>query len=391
MPVLRDTYGAAAGTWFQRWRIFFLACEELFGFRNGSEWAVSHYRLAPTTVDAALHLARARGRLGRPRSDLLMQAALKRSSLAVIRWFDSWNGTRTTRPLSRTAAPTADRKIDWGRVVPFLAMHAACLFVFVVGFSWVALGVAVGLYVLRMFAITAGYHRYFSHRAFRTSRFGQFCLAAIGASAAQRGPLWWAAHHRHHHEFSDEPEDIHSPTQRGFFWSHVGWVLDRGNFATRLERVKDFSKFPELRFLDRFDIVAPTLLGVSVFLLGVALETWAPGLGTNGWQMLVWGFVVSTIALYHGTFTVNSLAHVFGTRRFATKDTSRNSFLIALITLGEGWHNNHHHYPASARQGFYWWEFDVSYYILKALSAVGLVWDLRPVPERALAARRIER
>ncbi len=324
-----------------------------------------------------------------------MQASLKRSSLAVIRWFDSWNGvendpTVATAVSAATAESPAKAKIDWGRVVPFLAMHAACLFVFVVGFSWVALGVAVGLYVLRMFAITAGYHRYFSHRAFRTSRFGQFCLAVIGASAAQRGPLWWAAHHRHHHEFSDQPEDIHSPTQRGFFWSHVGWVLDRSNFATRLERVKDFSKFPELRFLDRFDIVAPTLLGISVFLLGVALETWAPGLGTNGWQMLVWGFVVSTIALYHGTFTVNSLAHVFGSRRFATKDTSRNSFLIALITLGEGWHNNHHHYPASARQGFYWWEFDVSFYILKALSAVGLVWDLRPVPERALAARRIQ-
>ena len=318
-----------------------------------------------------------------------MQVALKRSSMAVIRWFDSWSGTVNDASSDHEEVDSHGKdKVDWGRVFPFLALHASCLFVFVVGWSWVAVGVAVGMYYLRMFAITAGYHRYFSHRSFRTSRFLQFCLAALGSSAAQRGPLWWAAHHRHHHEFSDEPEDLHSPRQKGFVWSHVGWVLDRTNFATRLERVKDFSKFPELRFLDRFDIIAPTVLGISMFLLGVALEAYAPGLGTNGWQMLVWGFVVSTIALYHGTFTVNSLAHVFGSRRFNTKDDSRNSFLIALITLGEGWHNNHHHYPASARQGFYWWEIDVSYYILKALSYVGLVWDIRPVPERALAARR---
>ncbi|MEL6430180.1 MAG: fatty acid desaturase, partial [Planctomycetota bacterium] len=184
--------------------------------------------------------------------------------------------------------------------------------------------------------------------------------------------------------------DLHSPVQRGFIWSHIGWILDRTNFRSRIERVKDFARFPELRFLDRFDILVPTLLGVGVFLFGVALERWAPGLGTNGWQMLVWGFVVSTIALYHGTFTVNSLAHVFGRRRFQTKDTSKNSLLIALITLGEGWHNNHHHYPASARQGFYWWEIDISYYVLRVLAVFGLVWDIRPVPERALNAKRIQ-
>ncbi len=286
-------------------------------------------------------------------------------------------------------AESAKPAIDWKRLIPFVALHLSCLFVFVVGWSWTAIIAGVLLYVVRMFAITAGYHRYFSHRAFRTSRVGQLCLAVVGASAAQRGPLWWAAHHRHHHEFSDRPEDVHSPKQRGFFWSHIGWVLDRANFRTRIERVKDFAKFPELRFLDRFDVLVPITLGAAMFLLGVALETWAPGLGTNGWQMLVWGFVVSTIALYHGTFTVNSLAHIIGKRRYETKDTSRNNAFIALITLGEGWHNNHHHYPASARQGFYWWEIDVSYYILKTLALFGLVWDIRPVPERALNARRI--
>jgi len=286
-------------------------------------------------------------------------------------------------------AENAKHAIDWKRLAPFVGLHLSCLFVFVVGWSWTAVIAGFLLYVVRMFAITAGYHRYFSHRAFRTSRAGQLCLAVVGASAAQRGPLWWAAHHRHHHEFSDLPEDIHSPKQRGFFWSHVGWVLDRANFRTRIERIKDFAKFPELRFLDRFDIIAPISLAVAMFLLGAALEAWAPGLGTNGWQMLVWGFVVSTVALYHGTFTVNSLAHIVGKRRYETKDTSRNNVFIALITLGEGWHNNHHHYPASARQGFYWWEIDVSYYILKTLALIGLVWDIRPVPERALNARRI--
>ena len=256
-----------------------------------------------------------------------MQAVLKRTSLTLVRWFDSWAGTANDKMVTdKDAALAAEEaglvSIDWGRVVPFLLMHASVLFVFVVGFSWVALITAVALYAVRMFGITAGYHRYFSHNSFKTSRFGQFCLAVLGASAAQRGPLWWAAHHRHHHEHSDQPEDIHSPTQKGFFWSHIGWVLDRTNFRSRIERVKDYARFPELRFLDRFDILVPTLLGVSMFLFGVALEKWAPGLGTNGWQMLVWGFVVSTIALYHGTFTVNSLTHVFGTRRFETKDTS---------------------------------------------------------------------
>lgn len=320
----------------------------------------------------------------------MMQTAIKNTSMTLVRWFDSWAGTANDKTYQgEKEEENAAASIDWGRVVPFMLLHASCLFVFVVGVSWIAVVTAVALYAVRMFAITAGYHRYFSHRAFRTSRPVQFMLAVLGASAAQRGPLWWAAHHRHHHEFSDQPEDIHSPTQKGFFWSHIGWVLDRTNFRSRIERVKDFARFPELRFLDRFDILVPTLLGVSMFLFGVALEAWAPGLGTNGWQMLVWGFVVSTIALYHGTFTVNSLAHVFGRRRFNTTDTSRNSLLIALITLGEGWHNNHHHYPASARQGFYWWEIDVSFYVLKFLSIFGIVWDIRPVPERALNARRI--
>lgn len=299
-------------------------------------------------------------------------------STAFVRWFDSW-ADPSGGPESDT-----DRRIDWMRVIPFVGMHAACFLVFVVGTSPVAVAVAVALYVLRMFGITAFYHRYFSHRAFRAPRLVQFLGAFLAATSAQRGPLWWAAHHRHHHRKSDQEGDTHSPRRDGFLWSHVGWVLSRGNFRTRLESVQDLAVFPELRFLDRFDIVAPALLGLALLALGSLLETLAPGLGTSASQMFVWGFCISTIALYHGTFTINSLAHVWGSRRFETRDDSRNNGFLSLITLGEGWHNNHHHFPGSARQGFAPWEIDLSYYALCALGAIGLVHDLRPVPEHVL-------
>lgn len=299
---------------------------------------------------------------------------------AMGRWLDS--------EIDYDGADEADR-IDWLRVLPFLLMHVACLAVVLVGWSPVAVAVAVGLYALRMLAITGFYHRYFSHKTFRTSRPVQFVFAVLGASAVQRGPLWWAAHHRHHHAHADQPGDTHSPRQRGFWHSHVTWFMNRRNHRTRRELVKDLYRYPELRFLDRYSMLVPVLLAVSLFLTGVLLEHAAPGLGTNGWQMLVWGFVISTVVLYHATFTVNSLAHSFGRRRYATRDDSRNNFWLALLTFGEGWHNNHHHYPGSARQGFYWWEIDVTWYFLRLLQACGLIWDVRPVPDRIKTARLI--
>ena len=205
-------------------------------------------------------------------------------------------------------------------------------------------------------------------------------FAVLGASAVQRGPLWWAAHHRGHHRHSDEEEDAHSPVQRGFFWSHVGWFLSKRNFRTRIERVKDLAAYPELRWLDRYDVAVPIVFALALFAFGGALEAFAPGLGTNAWQMLVWGFFVSTVVLYHGTFTINSLAHGWGSRRFETKDDSRNNLWLALLTMGEGWHNNHHHAPGTARQGFRWWEVDASYYLLKGLERIGVVRNLRPIP-----------
>jgi len=299
---------------------------------------------------------------------------------SLVGWFDSWAAARGIRD--------DDESIDWLRVVPFLLLHAACLGVLWVGWSTFAVAFAVALYLVRMFAITAFYHRYFSHRAFATSRAAQFLFALLGASAAQRGPLWWAAHHRRHHRHADRASDTHSPTRDGFWWSHVGWLLVRENYRTRVEEVRDLARYPELVFLDRFDALAPLgALGLA-WGLGAALEALWPGLGTSGPQLAVWGFGVSTVALYHATFAINSLAHSHGSRAYETDDTSRNNLLLALLTLGEGWHNNHHHYPGSARQGFRPAEIDLCYYGLCALAALGVVRELRPVPARVRARGR---
>lgn len=298
----------------------------------------------------------------------------------IVAWFDS---------NANIAVDNNPEKIEFLRILPFILLHLACFTVFFVGFSATALIIAVLLYALRMFAITGFYHRYFAHKAFKTSRFVQFIFAFLAASSAQRGPLWWASHHRHHHANSDKPEDSHSPVQRGFFWSHISWFLTNKNFNSKNERVKDLLVYPELKFLDRFDVIAPLFLAASLYALGAALEIYAPHLQTSGLQLLVWGFAISTVVLYHMTFTVNSLAHVWGKRRFNTSDQSRNNSLIALLTLGEGWHNNHHHFPSAARQGFYWWEIDLTYYGLKILSALGLIWDLRKVPAEVLSNKRI--
>lgn len=277
-----------------------------------------------------------------------------------------------------------DEQINWLTSIPFFLVHLACLLVFWAGISWVAVAALVVTYGVRMFAITAGYHRYFSHRTYKTSRFFQFVLAFIGTTSAQKGPLWWSAHHRHHHRYSDQEEDVHSP-RKGFWWSHVGWILCDKYKCTHMKLVQDLQKFPELRFLDRYYLLPPVILALLLTGLGMALNALFPQLNTSGFQMLVWGFFISTTLLYHGTFTVNSLAHVIGRRRFETTDDSKNSFLIALITLGEGWHNNHHRFPSSERQGFYWWEIDVSHYVLKVLSWLRVVWDLRKPPQRVYA------
>lgn len=299
---------------------------------------------------------------------------LRRLRSACAAWFDGHARVEGTEP----------RSIEPLRQLPFIAIHAGCLALPWVGVSPVAIGVAVLLYALRMFAITGFYHRYFSHQAFRAGRGVQFAFALLGAAAAQRGPLWWASHHRHHHVHADEPQDSHSSLQHGFAWSHCGWFMARENFATRHELVRGLSRFPELRFLDRWDALVPALLVALLWGAGALAERYAPHLGTTGAQLVVWGFCVSTVLLYHATFSINSLAHRYGRRRYATRDASRNNLWLALLTFGEGWHNNHHHYPASARQGFWWWEIDLTWYGLRLLAALGLIHGLKPVPAEVL-------
>ncbi len=271
-------------------------------------------------------------------------------------------------------------RMEWGRLIPFLALHLGCFGALWTGWSWAAVGTAVFLYFSRMFFVTGFYHRYFSHKTFQISRAGQFVAAFLGLTCAQRGPLWWAWVHRHHHKHSDEAEDFHSPVVQGFFWAHLGWITSSCNFPTDYSKIKDLAKYPELVFLNRFDLLGPLFLIVAMLGWGWVLQAFLPALGTSPAQMLVWGFFISTTFLFHGTSCINSLAHVLGRRRYQTKDDSRNSMILALITLGEGWHNNHHRYHGSARQGFYWWEFDPTFYLLKILARCGIVSNLRPVP-----------
>ena len=272
---------------------------------------------------------------------------------------------------------------------PIFLMHLLALGAFFTGFSWAALIALIITYMVRVFALTAGFHRYFSHRAFKTSRIFQFVLAWVGPSSAQLGPMWWAANHRHHHQHSDQPEDIHSPVIKDAFWAHVGWVLCRAYREIQQDRVKDLIKYPELRFIDRFHVLPVVSLATALYITGATLNAHFPHWGTSGVQLVMWGFFVSTILVYHVTFFVNSVTHIVGKKRFETNDESRNSWWVALLTFGEGWHNNHHRWPLSARQGMYWWEFDLTYLILRFLERMGLVWDIKVYPpklyEEALA------
>jgi len=253
-------------------------------------------------------------------------------------------------------------------------MHAACLLVFLVGVSWKAVAVCAALYWLRIFAITAGLHRLLAHASFKTSRWFQFALAWCATMSVQKAPLWWASIHRHHHANSDDPADAHSPVQDGFWHSHIGWVLCHKWDHTLWKLIPDLAKFPELRWLNRYYLVPGFAMGAACYAMG-------------GWQVFVWGFFVSTVLVYHSTFMINSLAHVLGSRRYETKDDSRNNLPMAIFTMGEGWHNNHHFAPASSRLGFYWWEIDLAYYVLRALGALGVVWDLKQPPRRAFERR----
>lgn len=261
--------------------------------------------------------------------------------------------------------------VMYPQVLPFVLIHAGCAAAIWSGVSWQAVALCAALYWLRMFAITGGYHRYFSHRAYATSRVFQFILALLAQSSAQKSVLWWAAKHRHHHLHSDTARDVHSPRHKGFVYSHLGWIFYRQHDATDLVKVSDLASYPELMWLHRLELLPAVVLAGLCFLLA-------------GWSGLVVGFMWSTVLLYHATFCINSLAHVHGRKRYVTGDDSRNNWLLALVTMGEGWHNNHHAYQASARQGFYWYEIDLTYYVLVALSWCGIVRDLKAPPRQVL-------
>jgi stearoyl-CoA desaturase (delta-9 desaturase) len=266
---------------------------------------------------------------------------------------------------------------NWVKSIPFFALHVGCVSVFFTSIhlvDWIMCGT---FFFIRMFGITGGYHRYFAHRSYKTSRPFQFVMAWLGCSALQKGPLWWAGHHRLHHRYSDTEDDVHSPITKTIWDAHVGWIISPDNDPTHWHVLKDWTKFTELLWLNNWHWVPGLLLGVMTFFISLMF-------GGAGWGGLAVGWVLSTVLLYHCTFSINSVAHLVGSRRYETTDRSRNNFWLALITMGEGWHNNHHHYQNAARQGFFWWEIDGSYYVLKMLSWIGLVWDLKEPPKEVL-------
>jgi stearoyl-CoA desaturase (delta-9 desaturase) len=261
---------------------------------------------------------------------------------------------------------------EWLACAPFLVVHAVALVGAILWPPTLGLvALALGVFYVRILGISLGYHRYFAHRTFRTSRAFQLVLALWSMLSAQRGVLWWAAHHRNHHRYSDDEGDIHSPARTGFFWSHVGWIISGRNDRTRLEVIRDMARFPELVWLDRHQYLPAIALGAALFFAG-------------GMPALVWGMLVSTVILWHATFSINSLAHVIGKRRYPTTDTSRNNVWLALLTGGEGWHNNHHYYCSSARLGFHWWQYDPVWWVIVGLERVGLVWDVLRVPDHVV-------
>lgn len=292
--------------------------------------------------------------------------------------------------LPYAATPDSDnRRIRLYDVLPILSIHLVGIAAVFTGFSWTAVAVAAALFWARMLIITVFYHRYFSHRTFRTHRVTQFLAAALGTTCAQRGPVWWAAHHRVHHQHADDHPDPHSPGLKGLLFSHVGWFLTQRGQQIDWSRVPDWRKYPELVFIERWHMAGAFVLAGALFALGFTLQHTAPSLNTSGPQLVTWGFGISTSLLYHATFTINSLAHTIGSQRFNTGDDSRNNWFLAIITLGEGWHNNHHFYPGTARQGFYWYEFDPAYWALRTLALLGVVWDLRPVPASVYRAAQV--
>ena len=274
-----------------------------------------------------------------------------------------------------------------GVVVGMLGFHLACLAAFFVGFSWAAVAIFFVFYVIKGMGVTTGFHRLLAHRSYKTNRFVQFLLALAGSMAVQGGPLWWVAHHREHHAETDTDLDIHSPVTKGMWQAHMGWMMTDEAFNEKGTNSRDLHKFPEIKFLQRYYVWILVAQIVFLFGLGAGLNALYPQLATSGLQFVVWGFFISTVFTWHVTFMVNSVCHRWGAQPYDTGDASTNNVFIGILAFGEGWHNNHHHYPNSARHGLRWWQADVTYMLIRALEIVGLASDLK-LPKELREAKK---
>lgn len=267
--------------------------------------------------------------------------------------------------------------ISYSNASRIILFHLSVVLVFISGYSFTALITFLILYLARLFVITGFYHRYYSHQSYQTSRWLQFILTLIGTSAGQQGPLSWATSHITHHQHADTRGDPHSPVLTSGLYAHIGWLMQKDALPTNDKLVKPFLKFPEIVFLDRYHYLGTTGLIISLALLGTFLSTHHPELGTSALQLVSWGFILSTLLILHGACLVNSVAHLYGYRRFRTTDNSHNVWWLFPLTLGDNWHNNHHHTPRSASFSYAWWEVDIIYLCILLLEKSGLVWNVK--------------
>lgn len=271
------------------------------------------------------------------------------------------------------------RRLNWRVTLFFAAFHVGAV-VALFYFSWSSLWVAAFLYFLSgSLGIGVGYHRLLTHRGLKVPKWFEYFLATCGTLALQGGPIYWVGLHRIHHAKADRPGDPHSPRE-GFFWSHMGWILFSGRLSDdadrRMRYTVDLLQQPFHVWLSEYHWVPQTILGVIL---------WAAG----GWPLVLWGLCLRTTLTWHVTWFVNSATHVWGTRRFASNDDSRNNWWVALLAFGEGWHNNHHAHAASAKHGLAWYEFDFNWLVIRVLQVLRLAKEVRVV-DLATAARQLE-
>ncbi len=281
--------------------------------------------------------------------------------------------------MNDSVTTTAPFFSSWSIVSIFrtVLFHTSIILLFYVGYSLTSLSVCLLSFIIRMFAIAGGYHRYFSHRSYNISRVFQFILAFLGTTTGQKGPLSWATSHMKHHCSSDKAGDPHSPKLQSIGYAHLGWLWRQNALPTDRKFVQRFQQYPEIVFLNRFHTIGPVTLICFLALLGYLLDQSYPELNTSRGQLIAWGFIVPTLLILHGTCLINSVSHYCGSQRFRDGDESRNVWWLFPIALGENWHNNHHHRPSSANTSCVWWEIDVVYYIICLLEAAGLIWDVR--------------